>query len=148
MEFKLIRISTVKRIPGLVSDINSLLKQLSDKATKKSQKDAERILRQRESFTFGAFDGKNLVGMAAIHFKETWMRKTGIIEDVVVDKFSRGQGIGRKLTEALIKEAKTRKADCVELTSNPNNPKRKEAIAMYESMGFIKRETNCYRLEL
>jgi len=73
------------------------------------------------------------------------IRKTGIIEDVVVDKNYRGKGIGRKLTEMLIKEAKKRKADCVELTSNP---KRAEANAMYESMGFEKRETNCYRLNL
>ncbi len=145
MELKFIRISTFRRNPGLTSGINRLLIQLSDKAEKKSQKDVERILRQRETFTYGVFKDRILCGMATIHFKETWMKKTGIIEDVVVDKFSRGQGIGRKLTEALIKEAKTRKADCVELTSNP---KRTEANALYESLGFKKRETNCYRLEL
>ncbi len=133
------------------SKINFLLRQLSEKAKDQSIPDLKRILGKRGVFLVGAFDNSILVGIAGIYFKETLMRKAGIIEDpgdiedVVVDEEYRGRGIGRKLMEFLIKEAKKRKADCVELTSNSN---RTEANAMYESMGFKKRETNCYRLEL
>ncbi len=133
------------------SKINFLLRQLSEKAKDQSIPDLKRILGKRDVFLVGAFDNTILVGIAGIYFKETLMRKTGIIEDpgdiedVVIDEEYRGRGIGRKLTEMLIEEAKKRKADCVELTSSP---KRIEANALYESLGFKKRETNCYRLEL
>ena len=129
---------------NILDRINALLRQLSEKAQKISKEDLKNILKQ-EMFLACAFKGNLLIGMASIYFCQTLIRKTGIIEDVVVDKNYCGKGIGRKLTEMLIKEAKKRKADCVELTSNP---KRAEANAMYESMGFEKRETNCYRLNL
>ena len=136
LRYHMISINTASRI-------NSLLHQLSEEAKDQSIPDFKRILGKRDVFLAGAFDNGVLIGIAGIHFKETLMRKVGIIEDVVVDKNYRGKGIGRKLTEMLIKEARKRKVDCVELTSNPN---RKEANSMYESMGFKKRETNCYRL--
>jgi ribosomal protein S18 acetylase RimI-like enzyme len=131
--------------------INFLLHQLSEKAKDQSIPDLKRILGKRDVFSVGAFDNGILVGMNSIHFKETLMRKAGIIEnpgdteDVVVDKEYRGRGIARKLNEILIKEARKRKVDCIDLTSNSS---RTEAIAMYESMGFEKRDTNCYRLSL
>ncbi len=133
----------IEKVPGnILIRMNALLRQLSGKAQKISEEDLKKILKQ-DMLLARAFKGNLLIGMASIYFCQTLIRKTGIIEDVVVDKNYRGQGIGRKLTEMLIKEAKKRKTNCVELTSNP---KRVEANAMYESMGFVKRETNCYRL--
>ena len=142
LRYHMISINTASRI-------NSLLHQLSEEAKDQSIPDFKRILGKRDVFLAGAFDNGVLIGIAGIHFKETLIRKAGIIEnsgdteDVVLAKEYRGRGIGRKLNEFLIQEARKRKVDCVELTSNPN---RKEANAMYESMGFKKRETNCYRL--
>jgi ribosomal protein S18 acetylase RimI-like enzyme len=144
LKYRMISLDTASRI-------NFLLHQLSEKAKDQSIPDLKRILGKRDVFLAGAFDNSILVGMAGIYFKETLMRKAGVIEDpgdiedVVVDKEYRRRGIARKLTEFLIKEAKKRSMDCAELTSNLN---RKEANAMYESMGFRKRETNYYRLEL
>lgn len=144
MKFKRLKSAMIDDL--LSVRINNLLSQLSEKAVEKSPEDLKKILRNRKMFLLGLF-GKDgvLAGMAAIHFKETLMRKSGVVEDVVVDSRCRGQGFGRKLIELLIKEAKKNGADCVELTSSP---KRVEANAMYENLGFKKRETNCYRLDL
>ena len=130
----------------IVNDINRLLFQLSEKAKGKSRGDLKRITGQPNARFIGAFDyGDVLVGIAAIHFYETLMRKTGIIEDMIVDEEYRGKGIGDALTEALIKEARKEKVNSIDLTSNS---KRIAAIAMYKKHGFKKRETNCCRLEL
>ena len=143
MEFK--RLNGLMIREWLANDVNELLFQLFPKARGKSRKDIKRIISQPEMVLIGAFDGEALVGMATIHFYETLIRKTGIVEDVVVLKQYRGKGIGKRLVKLLIKEAQERGAACVELTSNP---KREKANAMYEGMGFEKRETNCYRLDL
>ena len=63
------------------------------------------------------------------------------IESVVVSSKMRGKGLGRKLMEHLISEASRMNVDCIHLTSNP---KRVAANALYQKMGFEKKETNCY----
>ncbi len=126
-------------------DIGELLEQLSPNAKCRSIEDLKRILAQPKMVLIAAFTKDAIIGIANIHFIETITRRVGIIEDVVVDKSYRGKGVGRKLIELLIKEARAKGANCVELTSNSE---RKEANALYESMGFRKRETNCYRLNL
>ncbi len=67
------------------------------------------------------------------------------IEDVVVDADARGQGLGELLTAAAIKEARSRGAKDVSLTSRPS---REAANRLYRRMGFEPRETNVYRYTL
>ena len=67
------------------------------------------------------------------------------IEDVVVDEACRGKGFGRLLVAHAIDYSKTRGIDTVYLTSNP---KRVAANGLYQSMGFVRKETNMYKLEL
>ena len=86
-------------------------------------------------------DGE-IVGCASLG---TFSVPTGIhgwIEDVVVDRDARGKGIGRALTEACLKKARELGIEEVNLTSNPT---RKAANHLYQSMGFIRVETNLYR---
>jgi ribosomal protein S18 acetylase RimI-like enzyme len=64
------------------------------------------------------------------------------IEDVVVDADARGEGIGERLTEAAVDEARRRGARTIDLTSRPS---REAANALYQKMGFERRETNVYR---
>lgn len=135
-----------------VHDINRLLIQLSEKTGRKSKEDVKGILEQQNAVIFVIFDEKIIIGVAGIHFRKPLMRTVGTIEDVVVLRKFRNKGFGRKLIELLIEEAKERGAVYVELTSKPN---RKEANAMYESMGFKlvaeavgKDGTNLYRLYL
>ena len=63
------------------------------------------------------------------------------IESVVVSSKMRGKGLGRKLMGHLLAEAKRMKVDCLHLTSNPS---RVAANALYQKLGFERKDTNCY----
>jgi ribosomal protein S18 acetylase RimI-like enzyme len=67
------------------------------------------------------------------------------IEDVVVDETARGLGVGERLTMTAVDEARRRGVRSVDLTSRPA---REAANALYQKLGFERRETNLYRLSL
>lgn len=68
-----------------------------------------------------------------------------IVEDVVVDEQMRGYGIGKALLLHAIELAREAGASGVSLTSNP---RREAANHLYQSLGFKRRETNAYYLDL
>ena len=68
-----------------------------------------------------------------------------IIEDVVVDERSRGQGVGRALNEVALDLARDAGAVTVDLTSRPS---REAANRLYLRLGFTVRDTNVYRYTL
>jgi ribosomal protein S18 acetylase RimI-like enzyme len=63
------------------------------------------------------------------------------IEDVIVDRESRGLGIGEALVGQLLLIATEMGMDGVSLTCNPS---REAANKLYEKMGFKKWDTNVY----
>src|SRR5258706_11242396 len=68
-----------------------------------------------------------------------------VIEDVVVDESLRGQGIGEALMRYAIDQARERGARNISLTSNPA---REAANRLYLRVGFEKRKTNIYQINL
>jgi ribosomal protein S18 acetylase RimI-like enzyme len=64
---------------------------------------------------------------------------------VIVDESVNGQGIGRRLTEAMIDRARDLGCATVDLTSRPS---REAANHLYKKVGFTERETNVYRYDL
>jgi ribosomal protein S18 acetylase RimI-like enzyme len=64
------------------------------------------------------------------------------IEDVIVDKAARGQGIGEALTVQALRLAEAAGARTVDLTSRPS---REAAGRLYERVGFQARSTRLYR---
>lgn len=70
---------------------------------------------------------------------------SALIEDVVVDQEARGRGWGEALTRTGITLAKERGAKRVDLTSTP---RREAANRLYQRIGFVRWETNFYRLIL
>ncbi len=64
-----------------------------------------------------------------------------IVEDVVVDENMRRRGIAEVLMRKAIDLARQAGADGLTLTSNPS---REAANKLYQSIGFMKRETNAY----
>jgi ribosomal protein S18 acetylase RimI-like enzyme len=68
-----------------------------------------------------------------------------IIEDVIVDNSTRGQGIGEALMKRAIDVAREKGAKNISLTSNPM---REAANRLYVKVGFKKRETNAYQIKL
>lgn len=67
------------------------------------------------------------------------------IEDVVVDESARGRGIGAALNRHAIEIARQAGARTVDLTSRPD---REAANRLYARLGFNRRSTNVYRLDL
>ena len=83
-----------------------------------------------------------IVGSATLG---TFLTPTGVhgwIEDVVVDRSARRQGIGKALIEVCIAKARAQGLHEINLTSRPS---RAAAIQLYQAMGFVQRETNVYR---
>ena len=69
----------------------------------------------------------------------------GRVEDVVVSQSARGSGIGRQIMAALHAEARRCGVVHLDLTSRPE---REAANALYQSLGYERRDTNVYRLTL
>ena len=67
------------------------------------------------------------------------------IEDVVVDTPARGAGAGALLVAEAVRRAREAGARSVDLTSRPS---REAANQLYVKMGFERRATNVYRLDL
>lgn len=79
----------------------------------------------------------------AVYLVPTGIRS--VIEDVVVDEKVRRLGIGEALLLHAIELAREAGASGVTLTSNP---RREAANALYQSIGFQRRETNAYYFKL
>jgi ribosomal protein S18 acetylase RimI-like enzyme len=129
----------------LVDAVGRLLPQLSSSASSLSGEDLQRIVDAEATVVLVArIDGRTVGWLTLVVFTIP----TGVrawIEDVVVDEDVRGRGIGKALTLRALELAATSGARTVDLTSRPS---RHAANAMYESLGFRRRDTNVYRYEL
>jgi len=86
-------------------------------------------------------DQEKLIGIAMMAKYKVVSGHKGMIEDVVVSSKYRGKGIGRKLMEKLLEQAKNEKLDYVLLFSGHH---RTAAIALYKSLGFNLKDSGLY----
>lgn len=86
-----------------------------------------------------------IVGMLTIGVYLSPTGSKAWIEDVVVDTDVRGCGYGRMLVAHAMAFAEQQGIATLMLTSNP---RRIAANALYRSLGFGRKETNMYKLEL
>ena len=79
--------------------------------------------------------GEPEVGFAQVRFRPSVWTGTddAWLEDVFVLEGARGDGVGRLLTEAAIRQAERRGCGRIQLESNQAN---EAAISLYESLGF------------
>ncbi len=139
------QIIEIKRYSEDIKDaLNELLPQLSSSATTLSDSNVKEIVESEASHLLMAKeDGIYYGSLTVVVFKIP----TGIrawIEDVVVNKNSRGKGVGKLLTEKAIELAEQHGAKTVDLTSRPS---REAANALYKKVGFKQRDTNVYRYQ-
>ncbi|MBN9629148.1 MAG: GNAT family N-acetyltransferase [Actinobacteria bacterium] len=135
----------IERIDAVTGEVatalGALIPQLSDSAAV----DVEflrRVVASEATSVFAArLDGR-IVGMASLVVYPLPTRLRGHVDDVVVDGAARGHGCARALLLRVIAEAEPRGVRSLELTSRPS---RRAAIALYESVGFVRRETGVYR---
>ena len=131
---------------ALVDAFARLLPQLSERLTAPDCATVERIVaapatRQLTAVT----DEGRIVGLLSVAFYDVPSGRKAWIEDVVVDAAARGRGVGEALVRAALSVAREEGAARVMLTSNAA---RRAAHRLYERMGFVRYETDCFRLEL
>lgn len=130
-------------------DVNVLLPQIAKRPHFMTRAEFAKIVRQKNCRFAAArvrAGGRSaIVGVAFLAFTHIPTGLIAEIEDVVVDEHFRGRGIGRKLVQKLIDIAKRSRAKHVSLHTNPS---RLAANALYQHMGFEKKETNFYRINL
>lgn len=125
-----------------------LIPQLTQSSPPPTREALVQIAASDQIFVFLARENdKNgrIQGSATLAVFQTPTGVHGWIEDVVVDRAARRQGIGEGLTRACLEKARELGLDSVNLTSRPA---REAANHLYRSMGFVLRETNVYRYEL
>ena len=139
-----VRIFELKEaVPSYVPAINALLKQLSSSPLLFTVETLQAIVASEASHLFILECEGEPVGMLTVG---EYLAPTGRkmwIEDVVVDKSMRGHSIGRKLVEHAIGFAKSLGSGTLMLTSRST---RVAANALYQSCGFLIKETNLYRM--
>lgn len=87
------------------------------------------LLQSSKAVCFGAFDGTELVGYAALE----WVLDEGSLTDIAVLRTHRGRGIGRMLMNELLKAAREQMLRFVTLEVRETNT---PAINLYASFGF------------
>lgn len=123
--------------------ISELYKQLNSIIV---QRPLHQILQEDNHVLFAVCkEGDDIVGIALMAMYKVISGYRGMVEDVVVDEAHRGKGIGRKLMEKLLEEARHRGLDEVLLFSGHH---RTPAINLYKSLGFTLRPSGLYNLKL
>ncbi|MDQ0612385.1 ribosomal protein S18 acetylase RimI-like enzyme [Microbacterium sp. W4I4] len=135
----------VEMLRGLTAedaeDLRHLLGQLSSTAVFDAQR-VESMISHDATDILVVRDHGRIVGMATM---VTFPLPTGIrgmVEDVAVDESMRGQGIARLLLQRMTRLAGERGLRTLDLTSRPS---REAAQRLYESVGFVRRDTDVLR---
>lgn len=126
-------------------DVVRLLGQLTSRTISFSEADYRVLVASSNNPFFLLLDDGRVIGMLTVG---VYLSPTGgkaWIEDVVVDKMFRGRGLGRKLVAHAIEYCKSQGINTLMLTSNP---KRVAANALYQLLGFERKETNVYKMDL
>lgn len=99
-----------------------------------------------DRFILGLFDGEELIAIGGFYRHEPIKAfHKGTVWSVFVREQHQGKGLGRRLMEEVIAEAKKMKGlESILIGVSSNNPK---AISLYRNLGFIEygREPNCLK---
>lgn len=129
-----------------IDDLLELMKELNAEIPVNAQMQQRAVASPGTRIFVAENDEKHIIGCATLCVFESPTGRKASVEDVVVLPAYRGQGIGRTLLERIINFAKTKLAPIdLRLTSNPS---RTDANALYQALGFEKRDTNVYKMSL
>ncbi len=139
------RITTPQGIA--LEDIAALLSQLrrSPGDWNGTKEDVERAINDTRTIFIVARDGSKVVGMGMVFMAPKFGEALGFVENIVVLDSYRSKGLGRTIMELVIDESRKAGVTRLDLTSNPS---RVAANALYQSLGFEKRDTNVYLLHV
>ncbi|MBP5636244.1 MAG: GNAT family N-acetyltransferase [Bacteroidales bacterium] len=124
--------------------MTELMHQLNPEL-KVTEEMVQQTIEAPDSHLFVMRDGARAIGCATLGVFNSPTGRKASIEDVVVLDEYRGQGLGKRLIEHLLSEAVKLAPIKVQLTSRPV---REAANKLYQSMGFTRRDTNFYIINL
>lgn len=125
-------------------DLKQLMSELSDRVNF-TQTDLMLVLKDSNCHLYVVLDGERIVGCATLCIFHSPTGTKASIEDVVISSAYRGQHLGKQLMEYVLEQAKAYAPVELHLTSNPM---RVAANHLYQSLGFQKKETNCYQMSI
>lgn len=125
-----------------VEAFGRLLPQLSSSAVPPDAAALSTMVRSPAVTVLVARSDGQIVGSLTLAMFPTPTGLRAWIEDVVVDKAARGQGVGALLTQEAMRLAQEAGARSLDLTTRPS---REAAGRLYERAGFKQRETRLYR---
>lgn len=128
-----------------ISDINSLLCQLSASCPAMTEEALGELITAPQSHLFVLREGERTVGMLTLAFYPTPTGRKAWIEDVAVDADCRGRKYGKLMIEKAIDFVRQTGNTTLMLTSRPS---RVAANALYQSAGFERKETNVYKMNV
>lgn len=139
MQIELIRSIT----PEHVEAFARLLPQQSQGARHPTAEQLTAVANQQgNSLLIARDDQGKIVGTLTLMILVTPGATFGFVEDVVVDRDARRQGIGEGLVRECLRLAAEQGARRIELHSGNHRP---DAIRLYQRVGFKKFETNVWR---
>ena len=129
--------------PTLQKEVSDLFRKLGGNM---KQVDLKEVLNENNRATFACcWQSHRIIGMALMCQYSVISGTKGWIEDVVVDTEFRGLGIGRKLMNRLLEEAKKKNLTELLLFSADH---RKAAIGLYTDLGFKRKDSGLYNLKM
>lgn len=123
-------------------DLKQLMSELSDRVNF-TQTNLMFVLKDSNCHLYVVFHGDRIIGCATLCIFHSPTGTQASIEDVVVSSDYRGQHLGKQLMAYVLEQAKEYAPMELHLTSNPM---RVAANKLYQSLGFQKKETNCYQM--
>lgn len=126
--------------PSDVDDLDLLMHELSPTSFC-NEAILESILDDENSHAYVIRENSHIIAAGTLCVIHTLEFTNACIESVVVSSKQRGRGLGKQLVGYMIDEAKRMNINSLHLTSNP---KRVQANNLYQRMGFVRYETNCY----
>ncbi|GGZ80602.1 GNAT family N-acetyltransferase [Algibacter mikhailovii] len=129
----------------IAQSFENLIPQLSSSCKVPSKEDLQAIVNSETSVLFVAQEDKQILGTFTLVFNKIPTGNKVWVEDVVVDNAARGKGLGKALMLYAINYVAKKNISSINLTSSPE---RVAANKLYQKLGFVKRETNVYRLTL
>ena len=129
-----------------IDDLLELMKALNPELTVTPAQQRRAVGAPGTRIFIAENDEKRIVGCATLCVYESPTGRKASVEDVVVLSAYRGQGIGQTLLKRIIDFAGSKLSPIdLHLTSMPS---RVEANALYQALGFEKRDTNVYKMSL
>lgn len=125
-------------------DLKMLMSELSDRVDF-TLTDLMLVLKDCNCHLYVILVGERIVGCATLCLFHSPTETKASVEDVVVSSAYLGQHLGKQLMEYVLEQAQAYAPIELHLTSNPM---RVAANKLYQSLGFQKKETNCYQMTI